>query len=298
MTIFLMGIASPTGPGPWILIGMLTIGLVSFADDVRSLSASFRFICQSVAAGIVIAALHWSFSKNPDGGYFPLALYVLAEFFWLVGYTNAFNFMDGINGLAAGQAVVTGLGSFLLIGLGTQNWATPQGFICLTIAGASAGFLPHNAVRPRLFMGDVGSASLGFILAGVTLWIARDVQILLLSLLLLHVNFVLDTSITMLRRFFNGDPWREPHREHFYQRVVRSGSPHTAVTTVEISLQLVVLGLALLCLQATLITRLVLASAVVALWFGFFAWAERRFLRARQSATPRSEKAASQFEGQ
>jgi UDP-GlcNAc:undecaprenyl-phosphate GlcNAc-1-phosphate transferase len=279
LTLVLLRIPNRDGPGFWILMGMLTIVLVSFTDDIRSLSPSLRLLFQSAAAIAVLFALHWRYSHLVGGGPLAITVIVCGEFLWLVGYTNAFNFMDGINGLAAGQAVVTGLGSYILIGLGSSDWLTAPTLIYLTVACASAGFLPHNAVRPKLFMGDVGSASLGFLLAGLTLWTAHYVRWSLLPpLLLLHANFVLDTSLTMARRIFRGEPWREPHREHFYQRLVRSGSTHASVTSVEMLLQIVVLGLALLYLRADSAARLTLGAIVVGIWLCFFNWANRRFL--------------------
>ncbi len=288
LTLALLRIPSSDGPGFWILAAMLTVGLVSFTDDVRTLSSSFRLLCQSAAAVSVLFAIHWRFSHFVGAGSLPAVILVCGEFLWLVGYTNAFNFMDGINGLAAGQAVVTGLGSYLLSGIGFHGWLTAPALIFLTVACASAGFLPHNALKPKLFMGDVGSASIGFLLAGLTLWLAHyDNWTLMAPLLLLHANFVLDTSLTMSRRIIRGEPWREPHREHFYQRLVRSGSTHAFATIVEMSLQLVVLGFALLYLEASAPTRFAIGAIVVGIWLWFFGWAEKRFLLAK--ALPEAE---------
>jgi UDP-GlcNAc:undecaprenyl-phosphate GlcNAc-1-phosphate transferase len=100
-------------------------------------------------------------------------------------------------------------------------------------------------------------------------------------MLMLHANFVLDTSITMSRRILRGDQWLKPHREHFYQKLVQSGVPHFRVTVLEMALQLVVLGLMLTYLASGPKVRFALLGAVVALWLAFFAWIERRFRRSR-----------------
>jgi UDP-N-acetylmuramyl pentapeptide phosphotransferase/UDP-N-acetylglucosamine-1-phosphate transferase len=257
--------------------------LVSFIDDIRSLPSSFRFLCQSTAAVSVIVVLYWRYSRLSEAGLLFEVLILFIQFFWLVGYTNSFNFMDGIDGLAACQAVFTGAASFLLIGLGTNGWRTPPAIVELTIAGAAAGFLPHNALRARLFMGDVGSTSLGFLLAALTLWVATYSDWYLLPpLILLHANFVLDTSITMVRRLARGERWREAHREHFYQRLIRAGHKHLNVTMIEMTLQLVVLSLLLAYLRCNSRAKLALIALIIAIWLGFFAWADNRLQRANE----------------
>lgn len=275
--VFRISIGGPRGlllPASVILIAS-----VSFADDVRSLSSSVRFLCQAGAAVMTLFALHLPISQ----GTLPSTLTnetlaICAVLIWLVGYTNAFNFMDGINGLAAVQAVLTGIGSFLLAGLGAHNWQMAPALICLAVAGAAAGFLPHNALRPRMFMGDVGSAPLGFLLAGSALFIARDAGWWLLPpLLLLHANFVLDTSITLVRRIVRGDRWLEPHREHFYQRAVRSGMKHLSVSSIEAALQLAVIALMMIYVRSSTSVRVALGAVVVAIWLCFFAWTDCRF---------------------
>lgn len=142
-------------------------------------------------------------------------------------------------------------------------------------------------------MGDVGSASLGFLLATVALWSATACTAcgtwLLVPLALLHANFVLDTSITMLRRIVRGEIWYSAHREHFYQRLVRAGKSHTFVTLVEMGLQVIVL----LLMVAYLLyvgagVRLGLIFSVIAIWLAFFCYCEMQFRRfcARQNRGP------------
>ena len=79
------------------------------------------------------------------------------------GYTNAFNFMDGINGIAAGQGSITAAGTALITGMAANSWDSSIVLGAVVIIGACAGFLPHNFPKARMFMGDVGSAPLGFL---------------------------------------------------------------------------------------------------------------------------------------
>ena len=252
------------------------LAVVSLIDDLRTLPALVRFGCHALCALVMLAVLGWpQFSSLPVR----YAWLVLA-FLWVTGYTNAFNFMDGINGLAAGQAAVTGLGMALLAGLASGRWAAPPVVICLVLAGAALGFLPHNFPRARMFMGDVGSAATGFLLAILALWLARDFGWwLLVPFGLLHANFVLDTGFTLARRVLRGDRWYEAHREHFYQRLIRAGKSHARVTLLKLGLQLAVLGLLCIYLQAGIAGRWLVGATIVVIWAVFFAWAEASFRR-------------------
>jgi len=192
-------------------------------------------------------------------------------FFWIAGYTNAFNFMDGINGIASLQATITGCGMALLVGTSTGNFASTPVLLSLLIGGAALGFLPHNFPKARMFMGDVSSAPLGFLLAVVALWLAQTAGWwLMIPLGLLHANFVLDTAITLFRRILRGERWYDAHREHFYQRLIRSGRSHTFVTLWEAGLQLVTLGLVLLYPQASVGMRVGITVSVLFIWLVFF----------------------------
>jgi UDP-N-acetylmuramyl pentapeptide phosphotransferase/UDP-N-acetylglucosamine-1-phosphate transferase len=274
-------------PLPWgvtavMLSAALGIGVVSFYDDIKSVGAAIRFGCHSVAAMAALVALHFS-GLGLDSSGLPVpvvALLWLLGFLWIVGYTNAFNFMDGINGLAAGQAVVTGFGMALLGSLTLRGYDRAPVLWSMAIASAALGFLPHNFPQARMFMGDVGSAPLGFCLAMLTLWLALAAGVwLLIPLALLHANFVLDTGITLVRRIFRNERWYEPHREHFYQRLIRSGRSHPFVTGLEMALQGVVLGLMVLYLHASLPIRAGLVALVILIWLAFFAYCERSFRR-------------------
>jgi UDP-N-acetylmuramyl pentapeptide phosphotransferase/UDP-N-acetylglucosamine-1-phosphate transferase len=199
--------------------------------------------------------------------------------------------MDGINGIAAGQAIITGLGMAVLVWLAghpTQVSDFPfrfqdSGFslpvlLSFCVAGAALGFLPHNFPQARMFMGDVGSAPLGFLLAVLALWLARDHGWWLLPpLVLLHANFTLDTAITLVRRVLRGEKWYDAHREHFYQRLIRSGKSHAFVTGCEMGLQVLVLGLMVAYLRSGPVLRIGLILAVFAVWGCFFAYCEREF---------------------
>jgi Fuc2NAc and GlcNAc transferase len=278
-----------SGPSPasvsWcILASTSLIAAVSFCDDIKSVGAATKFATHSVAAVAALVMLKvCGLGLIVDSGGFPwpaVALVWFLVFLWIVGYTNAFNFMDGINGLAAGQAVVTGFGMALVGGLALHGYDSTPVLCSVAVASAALGFLPHNFPQARMFMGDVGSAPLGFCLAALALWLAMDAGAwLLIPLVLLHANFVLDAGITLFRRIFRGERWYKPHREHFYQRLIRSGKSHPFVTGLEMVLQGMVLGLMVIYVYATVPVRVGLIVLVILMWLAFFAYCERLFRR-------------------
>jgi UDP-N-acetylmuramyl pentapeptide phosphotransferase/UDP-N-acetylglucosamine-1-phosphate transferase len=262
------------------------VAIVSLIDDVRGLSAAIRFGTHLVGAALLLVLAGFA----GDGGIgihrlqtdFPLVppvLLVPILLVGVVGYTNSFNFMDGINGIAASQAGITALG-MAAIGGTAGHWDSTPVLVSLAVGGASLGFLPHNFPKARMFMGDVGSAPIGMLLAFLVIWICRDHGFhLLIPLALLHANFVLDTAITLVRRIAKGENWLQPHREHFYQRLIRSGKSHAYVTGCEAGLLLVTTGMAVATANRGLAPQGAAVILVLAIWGGFFRYAEKRFQR-------------------
>jgi len=274
--------------GPLLLISFAGLGLavVSFIDDLRTVGVVQRLGCQLLAAVVAIYALRVSSIEvalsESSSVQVPFLLSVGVGVLWITGYTNAFNFMDGINGLAGGQALVTSLGTAVLVGIQLQSLQAAPVLVSLCLAGASLGFLQHNFPKADMFMGDVGSAPIGYLLAVLTLWSALIVGWwMLIPLALLHANFVLDSGITFIRRVLHGDRWYEAHREHFYQRLLRSGRSHTFVTFLEIALQVVVFGLMVIYLSATDFARILLILGTIGIWLAFFAYCEVCFRRSQ-----------------
>lgn len=271
-----------------ILAAAAGIATISLMDDRRPVPASLRFGCHLGAALIALIFLApWPLrlGVSPDAWTLPAWLAWPLALLWIVGHTNAFNFMDGINGIAAGQAGITASAMALLAAGAPLTAAGTPGLLAALVGGAAAGFLPHNFPKARMFMGDVGSAPLGFLLALLVLAIAHERGAwLLLPLGLLHANFVLDTAITLVRRVLRGEAWHQAHREHFYQRLIRAGRSHTLVTTSEMALQTIVVVLMLLWPTAPVGGRWLLLFAVLAIWGAFFLHAEHALIRATTRA--------------
>lgn len=215
--------------------GALLVALVSWLDDLYSLAFWKRLIVHFAAAVILVFDLGgWQTIGLPltafEIGLGPV-LGAAVAVAWVVWLLNAYNFMDGIDGIAALQAVIAGVGWGLIgIVLGLEGL-----FLFASLFSAvAAGFLVHNWPPARIFMGDVGSAFLGFTLAAMPLLARNEIGIDSPLLPLVAVAFVwlfvFDTIFTLFRRIINRERIWEAHRGHVYQRMVIGGRSHRAVT--------------------------------------------------------------------
>jgi UDP-N-acetylmuramyl pentapeptide phosphotransferase/UDP-N-acetylglucosamine-1-phosphate transferase len=195
----------------------LALAAVSLSDDLRGLPAMFRLVCHVIAAAVTVAGLDVAGRVHAAGAEWWLAwTFAIAAGTWIVYFVNAFNFMDGIDGIAAGQALVAGLG-WTLVGAALGESGTIQ--VGAVVAGASIGFLVLNWSPARVFMGDVGSAFLGYLLAVLPLLGAGSPVPAAAPALLLVWPFLVDTAFTLVRRARRGERLTEAHRSHLYQRI-------------------------------------------------------------------------------
>ncbi|MEO6155198.1 MAG: lipopolysaccharide biosynthesis protein [Thermomonas sp.] len=249
----------------WWLVaaGMLMVAGVGWLDDHRALPVWPRLVVHVLSAALLAAALYL-------GGAGTAAC--LASFVLAVGLINAWNFMDGINGLATSQALLCGLAFALLPG-----FAAPV--LGLAIAGACLGFVPFNFPRAKVFLGDVGSGALGYLVAilvaiGFTSSPIHDWPLLLLA----PLTMLVDSGLTLLWRVRRGDPWWQAHVEHAFQRWSHSKGHATVTlmyglwTIIMIAVMLSVLGRPG---NRGLVAFLVCMTAAMRGWF----WLHRRYAR-------------------
>jgi len=209
----------------------LLIAIVSFVDDLITTQFFFRLSSQALSAllvmvfGIVISEVTLPWAGKVQIG---LIGYIIT-FFWIVGMTNAFNFMDGINGIAGGTAVIVCLFFGHICASHGSNFAY---IISYTISAGALGFLLFNFPKAKLFMGDVGSAFLGFVFASLAIIAAlydnSHTSLIVMPLLLMH--FIYDTFFTFIRRLVNKENVFHAHRSHLYQLFNRLGYSHTKVS--------------------------------------------------------------------
>lgn len=222
--------------GPWaslsrtqtaVLAGALAMGLIGLADDRLRLSVAPKLLLQIAIAIAVVWAAGAPLDRLPlpppldvELGAWGAALAVV----WLVAVVNFYNFLDGIDGLAVAQGLVTAAGIAL------AGWDPLASAAAAALAGACLGFLYFNWSPARVFLGDSGSALLGFAFAALPLTAGaadrpRAVLFVSLSLWL----FLADATWTIGRRLALGQNVLAAHREHVYQRLVDSGLSHSEV---------------------------------------------------------------------
>lgn len=219
----------------WIALALGILGLV---EDIWGLKVPVRLAIQAVVS-LIGAALIVSSSQVAMWIY--VAVVAVAAL-WLVGFTNIFNFMDGINGIAGVQLVIAGV-AWGVLGVLENHDAIV--FLGVVTAGAAAGFLPWNFPRAKFFMGDVGSYFAGGWLAlAVVFGIQQGVDPVAMVAPLLV--FVADASVTLILRMARREDWLRPHRSHVYQRLVICGWSHTKTTLffVIVAVAMVAFGLA------------------------------------------------------
>jgi len=231
--------AIDSGLGAALVGGGTIVAAVGWVDDHRCLAARWRVMAHTAAA---LWALWWlgglpeldlGTVRLPLGGWGTLLAVVAAV--WL---TNLYNFMDGIDGLAAVQALCAGSVAALLLASRDPGLA----LACLTLAAASLGFLWWNRPPARIFMGDVGSGMLGFCFAVLAITGERHGSLPALIWTVLLAVFVWDATFTLVRRIMQRARWYQAHRSHGYQRMVQKGWTHTRVTLTVLLLNLLVLA--------------------------------------------------------
>lgn len=188
-----------------LLIGAAAVAGVSFADDLWRLPSWPRLITHLAFSGWLVYAL------LPELSFAGLVAASIA----LAWFVNLYNFMDGIDGIAALQCLTAVLSLQWLAG-GALGY---PGELLWCLGGVTAGFLWFNAAPASIFMGDVGSAFLGFVLGGLSLALVVDGQVAWFVPLILTAAFWVDASLTLAMRVLSGQPFTQAHRSHLYQRL-------------------------------------------------------------------------------
>lgn len=214
-----------------LVSGSLVIVILGVIDDIKALGAKIKLLFQIIAAlivvfsGVQIGALTNPFSNS---GMISLDYYGLSIFltvFWIVGVTNAVNFIDGLDGLAAG---VSSIAATFLLFIALINGSVAEALITSALVGATLGFLPFNFNPAKIFMGDTGATFLGFTLAVISIQgtmkgytaIALAVPLLVLGLP------IFDTAFAILRRIIKRRPVMEGDRGHLHHRLIDAGYSH------------------------------------------------------------------------
>ncbi|RMH41568.1 MAG: hypothetical protein D6694_08705 [Gammaproteobacteria bacterium] len=220
---------------PWWCVGpaltTLIIAVVSLLDDLIGLSPVFRLPVHLFAAALVVL-------ESSDISLW-LSMMGILMLTWMV---NLYNFMDGMDGFAGAMAVI---GFAALAWAGWRAGDEAFASVALVVAAAAAGFLVFNLPPARIFMGDVGSATLG-LLAGALSWQGWRLGLFPVAYpLLVFSPFIVDATVTLLRRIVRGEKFWQAHREHYYQRLVLAGWSHGRTLAAEVMLMLAAAGSAM-----------------------------------------------------
>ncbi|KGX37565.1 MraY family glycosyltransferase [Burkholderia pseudomallei] len=239
-------------PRMWLIaVAAGALAALSQLDDRRGLPARIRFAAHLAAVVALIVA-------------YPVAApwWLLAGVgFAMVWLTNLYNFMDGADGLAGGMALF-GFGAYAAAGLAGAHPSPDLVTGGAAIAGAALGFLLLNFHPAKLFLGDAGSIPLGFMAGALGYWGWHEAVWPIWFPAMVFSPFIADASVTLLRRLLRGEKFWQAHREHYYQRMVRSGVGHgrTAVYWY------------LIMLMGIIVALWVLGRPALQQWLAFFAW--------------------------
>lgn len=222
---------------PGMLVGGTLIVMLGVIDDIKELSPKIKFAGQVLAALVlVVFGVKVEWVTNPLGGMFYLGkLSIPLTIFWIVGITNTLNFIDGLDGLAAG---ISSIASFTLFLVALREGNIVVVIMTAALAGAALGFLPYNFNPAKIFMGDTGAMFLGYILAGISIEgaiksaaaIALIVPILALGLP------IFDTTFAIIRRIANGYPVTRADKDHIHHRLLARGLSQKQVVLIMYSI--------------------------------------------------------------
>lgn len=269
-----------------LLVGVtavIAISFISYLDDQRHVSVVYRLTMQvMVAVLLVIAGLTIRYISLP-GFAIPLPPWVATGLtvlltIWMI---NLYNFMDGVDGLAGGMAVL-GFGAFAFMG-----WMADHELFyaaCLVVASASAGFLILNFPPARIFMGDTGSSTLGVLAAAFSLWGTREGIFPFWVAGLVFSPFIADATVTLLRRLWRRENIWHAHRSHYYQQLAQTGWGHRKTVLVEYAIMLGCAITAISSLRATISAQMAVLAGWALFYIVFFIWIARHASRQRHES--------------
>jgi Fuc2NAc and GlcNAc transferase len=265
-SFLLVSVALGLPVGFWVPLGALS--MLAFWGDLRSLSVKSRLFGQ-----LFLMALLIILSEHPLGNQSWYLPWTLLGLIFIVGTANFFNFMDGIDGIAAITALIgfALLALYIFLNNAYTAWCTVS--VCISLS--CLGFLPFNALRARVFMGDVGSILLGAAFASLA-FLRSETFLDLVCMTSFVFPFYADELTTMAVRIKNGENLTRPHRKHLYQLLANeSGVPHWKISAAYGAFQVIV-GLTVLMVKAF---GSITVLSLLAAYSSLFLWVRLEFQR-------------------
>ncbi|MGE0251255.1 MAG: glycosyltransferase family 4 protein [Dongiaceae bacterium] len=251
LTVFLLALMGQFGVKAVQFI-ILALGMagVGWLDDRSGLSIRTRLAAQAL---FTLIALLQAWPLQGEG-----AIWFLPALIMWLWFINLYNFMDGLDGLAAAQAIAIGLGVYWLTG----------DQLAFLLTAVVAGFALWNFPPAKIFMGDAGSLALGFLLGGLLLQTAAQGYIA--AAIILPMYFLADATLTLILRLLHGEKFWQSHRSHFYQRAVTGGLTHRQVLLPFLLLQAVLVLLAVLLSVSHPVLSVIVAGVLTLSLLGYF----------------------------
>lgn len=278
------------------IIGIFAGATFMFAfgclDDIYQITARFKFLGQIAAAVIVVSfGVIIEFVGNPAGGLIniPRNFAIVLTIFWIVGLTNTFNFIDGLDGLAAGVGTIA---IFALYFSSMETGKFNIALILVALAGTLLGFLRHNFNPAKIFMGDSGSMFLGFILGAITVQTAAKstaTLALLVPIVIMGVP-IFDAGYAIWRRFINKKPLTVADKEHIHHRLLKRGFSHRKAVLLIYGWTAVLSGVGIALrfangpLRLALLVVFAASTFLLARYTGLFDWFLKIELRKEKSS--------------
>ncbi|MCF6768095.1 hypothetical protein L3V86_06955 [Thiotrichales bacterium 19S11-10] len=245
-----------------LLVCSLFIAVVGWFDDFKNLSARMRFLIQIVLATVSVCFLDQLWPNIP----------ILIEKFFLilawVWFINLYNFMDGADGFAAQETIFICSILFLLLGV--------NAYILAILACTVLGFLRVNYPKARIFMGDIGSLFLGFILGGLLLYLVSSYSFSVIDAVLVTSLFSFDATYTLIKRVIKKKKFWQAHREHWYQRLLITRFSHKKLFWIGVLYNFLILMIFWYTQNIHVIYRIILVLILWLTYIGFILSRERQ----------------------
>jgi Fuc2NAc and GlcNAc transferase len=222
------------------LLSGILLAAISLLDDVFNIRPVIRLSVQTITviiAVILLKGIHTGYIGDND--LFPMIILYTITIVGMVWFVNLYNFLDGIDGYASFEAIIIGLALYFFTGHS----------INLMLVAAVSGFLIWNWPKARIFMGDVGSTQLGFIIVVLGVYFHNEHRLSIICWLILLAPFWFDATLTLFRRWRNNETLSQAHRKHIYQRLVQSGFSHLKVDIFLTIINLILIFFAILSIK-------------------------------------------------
>ena len=277
-----------------ILAGCALIAVMGGLDDVFNLNAWVKLIAQigaaaiCVSCGVVLDGLT-NFLGSGETVYYSQWVSILITMFWIVGCTNAINLIDGLDGLAVGMSAISA-GTLFVISLGVETATANVSVLLLCVIGACVGFWPYNKHPAKIFMGDVGSQMLGFLLGTISIigiFKMHALVTMLVPFMAMAVPLA-DTAYAFIRRIVKGQSPFHPDKGHFHHRLLALGLTQSQAVYVMYGISLILGLLAFLMIGKNQRVKIVLLAvalfiSLIIILYVFFIFPRRQ---AKQNTNP------------